>query len=277
MAVFLAAGDESDGPQQRGPFIYGGFISPVRDWIDTFTPTWERLVLNAYPPIPYLHMVDIRSPKWRQRYGLNKTEADLRVDAAATIIGSRSKERFCPLKTEFDGGHFRDVFGETKLIRFGRQTSTYRMEPDYVGFLGFAYGALEYVWSQHPTAEKVDFVIERKTTITQHIEEFSDTLANAFRAKGRPELIRLIGDLIPGGKERVPLQAADVAVWHLRRNACKEADDDDIRRLSWMFDGRPMMTNGMTLEEIHLMGTRSKAHAVPNPLHQKARSGGDAA
>lgn len=269
MAVFMAAGDESDGPTQRGPFIYGGFVGRIKHWIESFAPNWEKLVLNADPPIPNLHMVDIRNPRWREKYGLTPREAALRVDAAATIIGT--SELF-PLKTEFDGGHFRDVFSESQVVRYGKQPATYQFEPDYIGFLGFAYAAVDCVFQNYPDADKVDFVLERKTTVTHHIIEFRDGLADAFRHTGRTELIPLIGDVIPGGKERVPLQAADVAVWHLRRDACKDADTEDEKRLAWMFNGRPMMVNGMTLEEISLMGNRSKENAIPSPFTPKPRA-----
>lgn len=270
VAVFLAAGDESDGPEQRGPFVYGGFVAPVRVWIDSFTPAWEKHVLNTDPPIPHLHMVDIRKPAWRERYGLTGTEAELRVDAAAAIIAAARDVR--PIKTEFDGGHFRDVFGTTKLVKVKKQTSFYRLEPDYVAFLGFCYAALDMVKTFYSDAEKVDFLVEHKTTVSSHRGDFYDNLADSLRKKGRGDLVHLIGELHPsGGKDRVPLQAADVAVWHWRRYACRQCDDADFKRLGWMFNGRHMMVNGMTTEQISAMGLRSKKNAVQNPLKPKVK------
>ena len=269
MAVFVAAGDESDGPTQRGPFVYGGFVAPSKYWIESFAPTWEKFVLNDDPPIPFMHMADIRRPSWREQHGLTAKEAERRVDAATAVIAQASE--LCALKTQFDGGHFRDIFGQARIVRFGKQPATYRFEPDYVACLGVAYAALDCVYHNYPDAEKVDFVVERKTKITHHLGSFHENLEQGFQQKGRSELIRLIGDLIPGGKERVPLQAADVAVWHFRREACQEANAEDLKRLGWMFDRRPIMTNGLTLEEISLVGQRSKSNTVPSPFPPKPK------
>jgi len=46
MSLFTAFGDESDGGDQTGPFVFGGFVAPTRDWVDYFTPAWEERVLN---------------------------------------------------------------------------------------------------------------------------------------------------------------------------------------------------------------------------------------
>ena len=49
MAVFVAAGDESERGEQKGAFLYGGFVGPSRDWIDWFAPAGEERVLNVLP------------------------------------------------------------------------------------------------------------------------------------------------------------------------------------------------------------------------------------
>lgn len=167
--------------------------------------------------------------------------------------------------------YFTSVSFENSVGPLWKQPATYQFAPDYIGFLGFAYAALDCVGTNYPDAERVDFLIERKTTITHNIGGFLASLEGALHHKGRPELVRLIGELIPGGKDRVPNQAADVAVWHLRRDACKNSDVQDAKRLGWMFDRRPMMLNGMTLEEISTMGGRSKANAVPSPFPPKPK------
>jgi hypothetical protein len=269
MAVFLAAADESDGAFQRGPFLFGGFVAPTDDWITWFAPAWEERVLNRHPPIPCLHMVDIRSARWREENGLTWDDAEHRVDEATRIIGSMGS--LMPVRTLIDGGHFRDTFGETQIARLEPQPSVYQMEPDYIALTGFVYGALDYVAQEYPDAEQVDFVIERKTQVTHRMQHFYDSIPESLRQKGRGELVHLLGRLIPGHKKRVPLQAADVAVWHLRRHECRESDDADRRRLARMFDGRRMMVNGLTTEQVSGVGERSKLNSVPSPFKAKAR------
>jgi len=173
------------------------------------------------------------------------------------------------VKCQMDGGRFREVFRELKMAQLGRQPTLYALEPDYIGFLGFAYAALDSVAMNYPDAEKVDFIVERKSKVTHHLQHFHENLGEALASKGRGELVHLIGELIPGGKDRVPLQAADVALWHLRKHECGTCDDRDLRRLGKMFDGRPMVVNGVTTEEMEGLAKRAKENAVPSPFKPK--------
>ncbi len=268
MAVFLAAGDESDGALQDGPFIYGGWVAPVHVWTDWFAPAWEERVLNGPPAIPHLHMADIRSPDWRARHGLTEHDAEERVEEAARIV--RSTGALMPVKTEFDGGHFRKVFADTKVLKDGPQFGAFRFEPDYFAFLGFVYASLDYVATRYPDSKRVDFVVERKTTVSTNIPAFYKNVEEGLRRKGRSDLVHLLGEVLPGGKDRIPLQAADVAVWHLRRHSTRTADRYDERRLWRMFSRREQMTNGLTIEELTSFAQSSVDNAVPNPRPKKA-------
>jgi hypothetical protein len=48
---------------------------------------------------------------------------------------------------------------------------------------------------------------------------------------GYPELVDLLGDIIPAGKERIPLQAADLWNWHTFRAEDRNLERADIYRL----------------------------------------------
>jgi hypothetical protein len=270
MAIFVAAGDESDGPQQRGPFLYGGFVAPLADWDDWFAPAWRERVLagrRGHPAIPFLHMADIRSPKWRAAHGLTFDEAESRVDEACRVIGSSGALRFC--YGGLDGGHFRDTFKTTKLIRPGKQPGTYAMEPDYMGFLGFAYAALEYVHDHHPDAQLVNFVVERKTGVTHHIPDFVRSIGDGLRRKGQGHLVRLVGELVPAGKEHFGLQAADVALWHSRRKETGLCESCDHRRWVEIFNLRQVVSNGLTPAQVEQIDKRSKGRRIKSPFKKK--------
>jgi hypothetical protein len=105
-----------------------------------------------------------------------------------------------------------------------------QFEPDYLCFLAYAWMALTYVAREHPEAEKLDFVVEIKSTVTRYIQEFHANLKDALTALGRPHLALLVGDLIPGDKERVPLQAADVLCWFTARATQPETMDSADKR-----------------------------------------------
>ncbi len=79
MAVYVAFADESDGPFQKGPFLFGGFVASHRYWEQKFTPDWEARVMNATPPIPYLHTSEIRMLDEQNRLGIDHLEYESRI------------------------------------------------------------------------------------------------------------------------------------------------------------------------------------------------------
>jgi hypothetical protein len=255
MAVFVAAGDESDGAKQDGYFLYGGFVAPIRDWIDWFVPAWEERVLNPKPRIPYLHMVEMRSSSWRKDFGLTESQAERRIDEAARVICSMGSLQL--LTTWIDGGHFRSVFKGARIAKKGPQVGAYSFDPDYIGFLGFAYNGIEYVAEHYPDAEKVDFVVERKKTVSHYVPNYLGMLKEFMDKQGRADLVKLIGEVTFGEKERVPLQAADMAMWHIRRARSGESDSQDQRRLKLMFDGRPHTFNEVPTDGVEAIARRA--------------------
>jgi hypothetical protein len=269
MTTFVAAADETEAGNQLGLFMYGGFVAPVHFWEDWFVPAWEERVLNTRPNIPYMHISEVRTSRWQRQQGISKSRVEAGINEAARVIASSGALHH--VRNEMDGGHFRSVFRETRVIRRSKQPGLYQFQPDYIGFLGFAYGALDFVWREYPGAERVDFVIERKSGITQHVTEFHASLGESLAQKGETHLVPLIGELIPGGKETVSLQAADFVMWHQRRFMCGECDASDIRRLTWMLGGRPMTQNSVSPSEITGIGARSKARNVRSPFQAKRR------
>src|SRR5678810_791407 len=115
MSLFTAFGDESDGGDQTGPFVFGGFVAPTRDWVDYFTPAWEERVLNRAPSIGSFHMTEIRNQRWQLKNGLTQGDAERKIDEAVSIIAASGSLHL--VRTAMDGGHFRNVFGDTKLVR----------------------------------------------------------------------------------------------------------------------------------------------------------------
>jgi hypothetical protein len=200
---------------------------PRRDWSRFFAPAWQERVLDGPPSIPYLHMTEMRSRKWRAEHGLSELDADDRIDEAITLIDTMAS--LYPIGIDVHAGHFRDELREQKVVVSSGGAKN--LEPDYICFVGYAYLVLKYLERFHPEAEKVDFVVERNGDITKHIQEFHSHLAADLESLGEPSLVKLVGELIPAGKERIPLQAADVLCWHTgRARQHGTMDINDIRR-----------------------------------------------
>jgi hypothetical protein len=247
MAVFVSASDESAGQNQRSKFFMGGWLAPEKDWSDFFAPAWQERVLEGPPKIPYLHMTEIRSKQWREQYGISRLQADDRIDEAVRLIDQMYT--LTPIGIEADQGYFRDELAEIKMLVASGGVKD--LEPDYICFLGYAYVVLVVLHEFHPEAEKVDFIVERKSDITKHIQEFHSHLADELKLIGRKDLVPLIGELIPAGKDRIPLQAADVLCWHtMRAYTPEKMDADDIRRYRVFAAKKPSARHEMKREMV---------------------------
>src|SRR4051812_36503956 len=88
MEVFIAASDETADRERVGNMYYSGYVASVDDWTTFFTPAWQERVLDGPPSIPYLHMTDVRSAKWRATHGKGITvpDADRRVREGCDVI-----------------------------------------------------------------------------------------------------------------------------------------------------------------------------------------------
>jgi hypothetical protein len=229
MAVFVYGSDEYSGGDARGSFLFAGYIGPEEDWSRFFTPAWKQRVLDGPPEIPYLHMTDIRSKKWRERWGISKLAAEDRVDEAASVINNMGS--FYPVAVEVGHSHVKDVFAEAKVRREeAKQFEAKPFVPDYLCFVTYAHTVLDYVRKKHPHVEKVDFIVEKKGYITRYINEFHSGLARALTAIGRTDLSPLVGALSIGDKARIPCQAADFLCWHAGRfENAQEVKPEDYR------------------------------------------------
>jgi len=226
MAVFVAASDErSAGGNRRNRFFYGGFLAPEKDWYGPFAELWDKNVLEGPPRIPYLHMTDIRKKTWREENKITRPQAERRVRNAFEVISDLPS--LTPIGSALNAGHLLDAF--TTRVEF-RSGARKKFEPDYLAFMAYAYLVLMFCDKARPDAEKVDFVVERSSDITKHIQEFYDDMPDSLTKVGLGRLVPLLGELIPGGKERAPLQAADVLCWYTERFHEGTLDEKNVRR-----------------------------------------------
>lgn len=267
--VFQADGDETERGNQTGPFVFGGWVAPVLDWQDKLAPEWEERVLNGRPVLPYLHVAELLSRDGRAKYGLTRKQAEARIEKAIKVI--RRVPSLTPVWTNIDGGHFRDAFKGTRMIRRTMQPGVFPLEPDYMGFHGFAIAVLIYISKQHPNAETVDFLIEEKPPVTHRMKDFFDSLPQALQARGFPHLVPLIGEFIPGGKKRVPLQAADLMLWYARATKSEGCSEIEQRRFNRLVEGRRGLENGLTRDDVDDLSARSKARNIPSPFPPKPK------
>src|SRR5215813_4014896 len=111
----ISASDEHSSSDGRGMFLFAGYVGPERDWSEFFVPAWQERVLDGPPKIPYLHMTEIRSNEFRNKFGIARPAADARVDEAVDVIDTMGS--FYPIAIQVDGDHFKQAFAEIKTRR----------------------------------------------------------------------------------------------------------------------------------------------------------------
>lgn len=226
MAVFLAVSDETYGGDVFSFYHFAGWIAPEPDWSQFFVPAWQERVLDGPPRIEYLHMTEMRSRAWREKWKITEIDMDERLDEAARVIDQSGS--LYPLNITIDSSKFRPLYKDHKVKLPSGGSKVF--QPDFLAFVAYAHAVLGKIHMKNPEAEKVDFVVENNSDITKYIHELYKTLPAALEYIGAPELIPLLGDFSPAGKECIPLQAADYLCWHLRRAQAQTLDDRDSRR-----------------------------------------------
>ena len=236
MAVFVSASDESDGGHHRSKFWHGGWLMPETDWYTYFAPAWQERVLDSEPKIPYLHMTEIRDPVWCEEHGITPLQAQEKMDTAAILINQMGS--LCPVTVNADAGVFRDAHGTKKIFKNAGERKPARFLIDHYCFNAYLFAVLSYVHSEYPEAEKVDFLVERKDGVFEKLKQFYAGFAESLNYIGRPELVKYLGELTAVGKERPPVQAADMLCWHVSRADLGLLKGRDAMRAATIFNGR---------------------------------------
>jgi hypothetical protein len=216
-------------------FFHCGWLAPETDWWNVFAPLWDMRVLKGPPRIPYFHMTQMKSKHWCKEHGIDRAEAEFRIDEAFGVIDAIPS--LVPLNCEFKAGDLLDIFKQKVNFKSGARQ---RFEPDFLGFIGYADEVLGYLEANHPEATKVDFVVEAKGKTTNRMMEFFAGMPASYAEMGLQRRAELIGAFIPIVKRddvpdslrdhRPPTQVADLLNWYTRRSYEKSLDNKEARR-----------------------------------------------
>jgi hypothetical protein len=173
-------------------------------------------------------MIDLRDPRWRASKGLPEWEAERRIVEAINVLDSMGRIRpvtsSIPTKPSMDeiAARFKKIKGESHGVRV----------PDFISFIGYVHGALENA-VHIPGVTKVDFLVEQNGNVTEILRAFHCNVKTSLSKFGRGDLIALMGEFRPGGKELIPLQAADVFCWYLQRHQSGKLHGDWPNARRW--------------------------------------------
>jgi hypothetical protein len=221
VAVIVAASDET----YRDKFVYAGVLAPVKYWENIFAPKWAQEVLCGSPNIDCLHVAEIKRPEWRDVVGMSEVDAERRIDNAFAILCKRKEPTW--VACQFTHAQFNDKLKQKMRVP---TRAVKNFSAEYLGFLGYMYGVLKNVKRMFPDVRKVDFLVERNGEVTKNLPYFYEEYASSMAAIDPTLETGLMGDLIPAGKESLPLQAADLVCWYVRRARENALHGTDLER-----------------------------------------------
>jgi len=213
VAVYTAYSDEAGIGDPTGEFLVGGYLATEAVWNDVRI-AWQERVLDGPPPIPELHMTDIRSWRWREEKGISYNDAENRVAEAVRVIFSTGS--MDAVASVIKRSLLHEVFPkqtDPKKKRIANLDT-----PDYICYMAYILIMLLRARKLHPDATKVNFVFAEKEETKKGMKLVVEG-TRRFLAAQIPDVSELFGEFmseVPG--KAIPLQTADLICWHLQCN-----------------------------------------------------------
>jgi Protein of unknown function (DUF3800) len=201
--LMLAFVDGSGTINDSPVYVMAGYLGPVSAW-EAFTSEWQA-ALDHPKAIEYFKM----SEAWMRRGqfdGWDPSIRDARLKMLPPIINRHAAAAFMfVVTTEAWKRHF-----------VGRLTERYHDRPYFFAFHGVMSGVVKYL-NEKGIKEKIDFVFDEEGGESSRLmlEGFDE-----FVSCAPDHLKEYIGSkpVYRNEKEVLPLQAADILAWHVRRS-----------------------------------------------------------
>jgi hypothetical protein len=213
LMVWQAFVDESGGRGHSPVMVLGGLIAPHTVW-ETFTKEWDEL-LKMRPTIDYFKMNEAYNLEGEFR-GWDPIVRDERVRAFYRTIETHVAFQ---------------VSAIIHLDALSRVAAEYQLDenPYYLAFSGILSGVGRNQRVAFGISEKVSFVFDERLIEKQQIYDTWDWYKNTVKGEHKD----LLGSLpaFENDLDFLPLQAADLAAWWIRKLATEEPDR--VRRVQF--------------------------------------------
>lgn len=208
--VILQAFIDDSGTQGPQPFFsLGGFISTADRWA-RFSDEWKT-ELDREPSIPYFKMTEAFFPKKGPFKGWKQRAIERRVCEFVKIIQKHAMLRVsCSMRRD----DYRELFGD----RFFRAGSALRKinHPYFFCFWALIHGIIDFQ-RQNGWDTSIDFIFDEQGGMGTETVRWHPI----FKKTAPPHLQSYFGSppIFRDDKEFLPLQAADLYAWSIRRHA----------------------------------------------------------
>ncbi len=244
MAVLQAMADDS-GKSQDPVFVLAGLVMNADEWIQ-FTDSWDA-ILNKVPRIEYFKMNEAHNRE-EQFAKFSPTERDQRVRDFTNLIMI-----YRPLAIADVVPH--DLYKRFFAGKFGRRADY----PYFISAYSLTSMVMRYqILNGWNLGEKTDFIFDEQGKEGDLIK-LSWSRAKEFIP---PECRPLAGGtpIYQDEKKFLPLQAADLVAWHVRRFYWERDAGRSFVSLEWeRLSKLEWSKNEWTLERLENLATKIRA------------------
>jgi hypothetical protein len=248
LAIFQAYIDDSVRRYADRRLYLAGYVNSVDKWLE-FSDAWEA-ALSESPAIKYFHMVEANGCRGQFR-GWGKLDVQLKLDKLARVI-----RQFDPWSFDFSVSTkaYEDSFK-------GRAPYGFQI-PYSVAFIGSIVTVAQF-HIQLGSSVPIDFIFDEQASVHRTASAVYDHL----KSIQQPEVRDVLGStpIFRSDKDILPLQAADMLVWHIQRevrdgtlvprrpqtndlvasgrHVSRFLDDDTVKRIGDEIAGFPGVSN----------------------------------
>ena len=198
----MAYADESEQADTAlSPYLMAAYLLPASLWID-FSNAWHDCCVNRQPKIDFFHAVEAES-RTGQFLSMATDLRNAKVRDLGTLI---KKHRLLSYHCWVSRQDYNNIVA-------GRVPS--EVDDPYYVLWEHLTGLIAYSGIHHNVIEPVDFIFDEK----KHMEQRVINVYHQIVAHAKPPISKLLGNtpMFKSDEKVMPLQAADMLAWNLRR------------------------------------------------------------
>jgi hypothetical protein len=200
LIVALEAYIDDSGNGNPPVYILAGFVARAEKWTE-FTEEW-RLALAKPPGLTYFKMKEAAALRG-QFYGWSREDRDQRLGEMISLI---RRHVISGVSTGVYHADYNSIIKE----KIAKQTDS----PYFIMYHGMIAATLRFL-EKNKIAEKIDFIFDEQFGQSDQVQ----TTYSAMVEFAPPRVKHLLGSrpIHRSELECLPLQAADLLAWHIRR------------------------------------------------------------
>jgi hypothetical protein len=204
--MFQAFIDDSGWEEKSPVFVLAGYVATAAQW-ESFSREWQAVLdLEAPKKIAHFTMNEAQQFEHRhsQFYGFTEAERDARLIKLGKVI---NRQAGCGIVSVIPIEQYRRLFG-------GKFGPAVRDRPYFLSLFGMMTSLIKLLKTPD---DRIDFIFDTldehsKTLLLAHYERYVALAPAQFRGAG-PALPKFARE-----EDCLPLQAADMIAWHVRRH-----------------------------------------------------------